>query len=353
MRSILALLALAPSLAFKTPLRPRLRNPTKPIVVAPAASYLDSITPEPKVKRAPLAPRLGGFASLVVLDEICRAGLKGSGLPHSLCGGAALVAALIAGGGPGLKLHSKLLAPGSALLLSWMPVFFAPSLVLLPLAQPVVGTARDALALGVVVVSGLLASLASTAYIVDAASKGAKPPKAADAFAAPAGPAVPFGSPLFKPLAAATAASGVLALRGVEAALRPYFLASTLAAFVGGTRLSGVLKSSKKSLYRTLAKVLHPVAVCAAVSSVFCALLPTAKEPTLKAYAALAGAPLQRLLGASVLALGCGVYGRRKEVAANWKPVAASTVGGVGVGMFGTAALARAAGLPAAAKYSL
>ena len=53
------------------------------------------------------------------------------------------------------------------------------------------------------------------------------------------------------------------------------------------------------------------------------------------------------------MALACGVYGRRREVRDNWKAVAAGTVSGVGVGLYGTALAARAVQLPKAARYAL
>ena len=45
------------------------------------------------------------------LDEVCRLGLKTSGLPHSLTGGALLVLALIASGDAGERAHGSFLAP--------------------------------------------------------------------------------------------------------------------------------------------------------------------------------------------------------------------------------------------------
>ena len=309
-----------------------------------------------KVEKPPLAPRLVGFAALAAADEVCRVAFKGSGLPHSLAGGGALVALLIATGSIGEKLHKKLLAPGATLLLSWMPVFFAPALVLLPLAEPVVGTARDAAALAVVVFGGLAASLSATALAVSTVCSD-ECTAASDTWSKSRPVTVPFGSPLLKPLGVATLLSGVLAAQGKLAFKRPYFVAATLGSFVFGSRFASSLAKSESKTKKALARALHPVAQCALVTTVACRILAKATSKTttatLKSYATLAGAPLQRLLGASVLALACGVYGRRREVRDNWKAVAAGTVSGVGVGLYGTALAARAVQLPKAARYAL
>lgn len=307
-------------------------------------------------KLPPLVPRVAGFATLAIADEACRVAFKGTSLPHSLAGGGVLVALLIATGGVGEKLHSKVLAPGSALLLSWMPVFFAPALVLLPLAEPVVATARDAAALAVVVVGGLAASLSATALAVGAVRANASN-AAAPAPSSAKGVVVPFGTPLLTPLAFVTALSGVLVAQGKNSFMRPYFVAATLGSFVFGSRFVASLAKSQSAAKKALARALHPVAQCALVTSIACRVLAQATSKTttatLKSYGSLAGAPLQRLLGASVLALACGVYGRRREVRENWKAVLAGTLTGVGVGLYGTALAARAVGLPRAARLAL
>ncbi len=354
-QTLLLLAAWQGATAFKTPApllqRQKLRAPAKlPALRAAAAD--DAVAEKP-----PLVPRLAGFATLAAADEVCRVAFAGSGLPHSLAGGGALVALLIATGSIGEKLHKKLLAPGATLLLSWMPVFFAPALVLLPLAEPVVATARDAAALAVVVFGGLAASLSATAFAVGAVCSDEACTAASDTWSKSRPAQVPFGSPLLKPLGVLTVLSGVLAAQGKVAWKRPYFVAATLGSFVFGSRFASSLSKSESKTKKALARALHPVAQCALVTTVACRILAKATSKTtavtLKSYATLAGAPLQRLLGASVLALACGVYGRRREVKENWKAVAAGTVSGVGVGLYGTALGARAVGLPKAARYAL
>ena len=132
-QTLLLLAAWQAASAFRVPApvvqRKKLLAPVPLKTPLRAAAADDAVAEKP-----PLVPRLAGFAALAAADEVCRVAFAGSGLPHSLAGGGALVALLIATGSIGEKLHKKLLAPGATLLLSWMPVFFAPALVLLPLA---------------------------------------------------------------------------------------------------------------------------------------------------------------------------------------------------------------------------
>ena len=355
MRLALACLAIASGHAFRAPtstLRPTRswaapKRPTTALAVAADAGASDR----------QLGVRVGGALALCGLDELCRVAFRGTGLPHSLAGGAALVAALVAARGAGERAHAEVLAPGAALVLAWMPVFFAPSLVALPLAAPVVSSAADAARLAAVVVGGLALSLASTAWI---AGRFDGAPPAPQAAVAAGRPGVAFGTPLRAPLwvlAAAGGAGAVATELRAPLPLRACFVGATLASFVSGTRLTKALAASDKKALKVAAKALHPVAVCAlatsAVARLVARLAGADAAGALKAYVALCGAPLQRLLGPSVLALAVGVYGRRRDVAANWKAVAATTAAGVGVGLYGTALLARAAGLPPAARLAL
>ena len=108
MKTAISLLLLcATTHAFRTPARLLAKPKTR--LLAPRATAAPAAAAAP-----PLAPRLGGVAALCALDEVCRAALKTVAVPHSLAGGGALVAALIALGGRGEKTHSRLLARGGA-----------------------------------------------------------------------------------------------------------------------------------------------------------------------------------------------------------------------------------------------
>ena len=136
--------------------------------------------------------------------------------------------------------------------------------------------------------------------------------------------------------------SGVLAAQGKLAFKRPYFVAATLGSFVFGSRFASSLAKSESKTKKALARALHPVAQCALVTTVACRILAKATSKTHSDPKVLAIIGVYNVYCASVLALACGVYGRKREVRDNWKAVAAGTVSGVGVGLYGTALAARA-----------
>ncbi|KAJ8601896.1 hypothetical protein CTAYLR_002667 [Chrysophaeum taylorii] len=288
--------------------------------------------------------RLGGALALVALDETARVALRGTGLPHSLVAGGALLTLLVGLRDRGKRLHASFFAPGAALALAWMPAFFVPALVALPLTTPVVTTPADALKFGGVVVAGLLMTLKVVA--LTAARAGEGPPSETPA----AEPATrPFAAPLLAPLSLGAVIGGALALRQ-PAAYAAFFSLATLAMFVASVRankhLSGVLKT-----------VANPVVVCGGWTTFAVRLFAAAAnlDPLVAtaAYAATAGAALQRLLGACVVAFSCGVYAKRAEIIASWKTISVGVAAGVAAGLYGTAILCRLLGLPPAATKAL
>jgi len=309
-----------------------------------------------------LARVVGGTAALVAIDEASRYGLRAAqlALPHSLVGGASIILVLTLLRSRGAAVHAKLLAPGAALLLAWMPCFFAPALVALPLAPPLVSSAADAAKVLVVVLGGLLASLgmtlALTAPLCDAAPAAA--PKKV--------PAPRFGKAVEKPIAAATAACAALLVGGCAAPqlqtaapqLQTAALGgATLLAYIGGKAFETGVSRMKPTPLSNLLKLAHPVVVCAALTTGVlrgvCAVTGLTTTAVTQLYVRSAGAALQRLLGPAVLALACGIYARRADVAQNARAVAAAMVSGVACGLYGTALAARCIGLPLEARLAL
>lgn len=164
----------------------------------------------------------------------------------------------------------SLLEPGSALLAKWLPVFFVPTLVVLPLSPAPSGA--NALRLLLVVLGGWFTSLATTAAVVRMFS----PPSAragADKTPVPvtSKPAGAFGSVLVWTLGVGAAVSGLAA--GILSAGTPSFgssiagggavklakwaslLMATLFGFSAGTKLP-----------RSVNRVVHPVVTCTAVA---------------------------------------------------------------------------------------
>jgi len=308
--------------------------------------------------------------SLVLLDVLARALCKRLQItfPSSLAAcGALLVGLLILPGGE--TLYSKL-APGSAVLAKWLPVFFVPSLVTLPLA-PSLGSSADVAKVAAVVVGGFFFTLLTTAWSVlgvrklfssSSSNETAKPIEeenavekdstmaAATTKVAPA----PFSvgtSQALQILASSCGVGAILAFRSSQFALAASvssvsMLFGTLAAFVFGVRLPASFR-----------KVVHPLVTCTTLTWVWAQILGKAlalnfkdmllgyKTGSLFSKTAGAGDVLLFLLGPAVVSLACQMYNRKQQIKENIAEVGTAVgVSSVG-GLFGTAAAVRWLGI--------
>lgn len=253
--------------------------------------------------------------------------------------------------------------PGAAVLAKWLPVFFVPSLVTLPLA-PSMGNASELLKVVAVIVGGFYFSLLTTAWSVNAvrslggssssssSDEGPKsiPNSPADNAAKPKA----YSDKTYDLLSRGAAASAVLSTAAARLFKAPASLAvpsrsltmllTTLATFVFGARLPAAFT-----------KVVHPLITCTGLtwvgarllgsltgSGAFLDVVKAYRANTLSLTSAGAGDVLLFLLGPAVVALACQIYDRRKLVEENvaevGTAVAVSSVGG----LVGTAALVRA-----------
>lgn len=296
---------------------------------------------------------------------------KSIAFPSSLAGCGILFASL-------LSLHAmksewgdsiyNVLAPGAAVLAKWLPVFFVPSLVTLPLAQSM-GNGWELAKVAAVIGGGFLFTLFTTAGSVLAVRKlmgsashetdgkgyGTKeiaaetptptsaPPKAASKA---------FADPTANGLTALAATSGVLATIATKSGSvlggplqSAYMLFTTLATFVFGARLP--------------TKIVHPLVTCTSLTwlgatlltrlvgdgSTLLSMLKNYKAGTLAPLTAGAGDVLLFMLGPAVVALACQMYDRKQLMKENIAEVGTA----VGVssfgGLFGTAAMVRLLGI--------
>ena len=254
------------------------------------------------------------------------------------------------------------LQPGAALLAKWLPVFFVPSLVTLPLADGL-GSAADLIKVTLVLVGGFLLSLWTTAQAVVAVRNFQKPKEektdsspitveAANATvtelevvdedtgktSSASSSNKPFSGKLLSQLALASTASGLLAALGfVGAKASQYltgvcFLTSTLASFVFGARLPS-----------KFTKLVHPLVTCTtltwSVVALLASLMGHSFRTLLRSYRTGsvwtgAGDILLFLLGPAVVSLAVSIFDRRKLVrdnaAAVGTAVGVATLGGVG-----------------------
>lgn len=337
------------------------------------------------------SPKLRPFvstAALILWDVVFRLAFARAKIrfPSSLAGCGVLLAALLVQ--PNDKLYQQL-QPGAELLAKWLPVFFVPSLVTLPLAEGL-GSVSDLIKVSLVLVGGFFFTLLTTSYAVmavrniqsgdtketttttnataapsaepempsfvkalESTSKDTNTKNASIAAAAAALPEKPFTSALLRNLVLTATTSGLVGSFGfVGAGLAKYctalsLLSATLASFVFGVRLP--LKFTK---------IVHPLVTCTGLTWATVAALASLTGHTFKRMLRSyrtgsvwtgAGDVLLFLLGPAVVSLAISVYDRRKLVqenaAAVGTAVGVSTMGGV----FGTALAVRLAsiGIPA------
>ena len=348
-------------------------------------------------KKVQPSPALTSTAWLVALDVAFRQVFHRAKIrfPSSLAGcGVVLVALLLAQvilvgrQGPdngaaanddddaGSALYQTL-QPGAALLAQWLPVFFVPSLVTLPLAEGL-GSVSDLVKVTLVLLGGFFFSLLTTAYAVTAvrrpqatAAQDETTTTAVDTASSPklssstndskssnddddddddddeqSNPAKatpttssnkPFSGKLLSQLTLASVVTGLLAQTFVGAHASQFltgvcFLTTTLASFVFGARLPAAFT-----------KLVHPIVTCTALTWSVVALLANLTGHTFRGLLRCyrtgnvwtgAGDVLLFLLGPAVVSLAVSIFDRRRLVRDNALAVATAvsvaTFGGVG-----------------------
>jgi putative effector of murein hydrolase len=299
--------------------------------------------------------------SFVLLDVTFRRSFKRADIsfPSSLGGCGILFATLLAlPAAASDDIYAKL-QPGAALLAKWLPVFFVPSLITLPLADPV-GSAAEIFKVGAVIVGGFLFTLLTTSYSVVAVRKlmssdqqqksitvvaAARRRETRDVKTKKA-----FSDELFNSLwllSCGTATAALLttftatSLHGPATSL--FLLFTTLTSFVYGARLP-----------KSFTKLVHPLVTCTALTWLVAAafgkqtkvgfrgILHSYTTGGLKGFRSGPGDILLFLLGPSVVSFAVSMYERRKLMRENLAEVGTavgvSTVGGI----FGTAWAVRA-----------
>ncbi|CAN0168087.1 unnamed protein product [Ectocarpus sp. 6 AP-2014] len=302
------------------------------------------------------------FTAIVVADFVLRRAFVRAGIafPPSLAGMVVLFAGLVVLERAAPKSAEGIvssLEPGAALLARWLPVFFAPSLVVLPLSPP--PSPVNALKLLLLVCGGWFVSLSSTAAVVGALSPPAD--VSTTNSAAPSKTLAPvFRGPFVRGLGAGAVVSGVLAVAGgsgqapgallaklSKPAAQLSLLLATLFGFSAGTRMP-----------RRVSKAVHPVVMCSAVAMGTAAAIGKGVglgfADMLRSYLTRSRCPvhlgagdvLLGLLGPSVLSFAVQMYRRRNLIFEDAKQVAAGSVFCASSGLFGTALVSRLLGLP-------
>mmetsp|Transcript_12869 Transcript_12869/g.19845 ORF Transcript_12869/g.19845 Transcript_12869/m.19845 type:complete len:525 (+) Transcript_12869:64-1638(+) len=287
--------------------------------------------------------------------------------PSSLAGCGTLFATMIAATAMkeewGETIYNTL-NPGAALLAKWLPVFFVPSLITLPLAGSL-GNSLEILKLFTVIIGGFFFTLFTTAWSVlgirrlmggNETTSGDVPATetVAPVKAATNPPPKPFSEKLLKTLTTLAGVSGIAAVGAIKKSatqlITPlqssFLLFTTLSTFVFGANLP-----------KSFTKTVHPLITCSSLTWVASTLMASLTGRTfidvIKSYKAGTLAPLSTgagdvllfLLGPAVVALACQMYGRKKLMRENIKEVGVSTIVSSLGGLYGTAAAVRLLGI--------
>ncbi|KAI5063499.1 hypothetical protein GOP47_0022046 [Adiantum capillus-veneris] len=237
-------------------------------------------------------------------------------------------------------------APATLFIQRWLPLFYVPSLVVLPLAVKGIPTASAAKIVAILV-GGWAASLAVagyTALVVRSVVKTEMIP------AEPMPKPAPFSRNELWGWAIVLAASFTLAivsptaLGSVPSTVLPFFLAATVLGYIVGSNLPPAVK-----------KVFHPIIACAVSADLaafaygfFSGLgLNTALGAYLTKSAALLGAGdvLMGMLGSVILSFAFSMFKQRKLVKRHAAEIFSAVIVSSVFSLYSTAAVGRLVGL--------
>ena len=258
------------------------------------------------------------------------------------------------------------LNPGATLFAKWLPVFFVPALITLPLAGSL-GNSLEILKIFSVIIGGFFFTLFSTAWSVLGIRRlmggGSSEDKddisttmeiVAPVTAVTNPPPKAFSAKLLKILTTLAGISGVMTVGAVKQSatqlITPlqssFLLCTTLASFVFGANLPKSFTKAVHPLITTFSLTWVASTVLASLTGqTFLDIIKSYKVGTLAPLSAGAGDILLFLLGPAVVALACQMYGRKKLMRENIAEVGISTIVSSLGGLYGTAAAVRLLGI--------
>ena len=285
-----------------------------------------------------------GVSSLILIDKIVAKCFKSQGwlFPSSLAGMVAIFASLCmldTISPQSAKNMSDNLTPAVAFIKAWLPLFFVPPLVVLPLKVHLLKGVG--LQLSAAIILGAFLSLTLTglfAQLVDTLFpqiKDREPPALISTALLPPLP------PLYIPALATAAllAASKLASPSTSAIQSLYGFTSTVTGYIAGTKLPTSAK-----------KIAHPVLTCASLSIFFISIfgLVNGIAPTdgLKSYFGSGsmrgpGDIISSMLGPAILSFGIQLFQYRLMLLKNILRVIATTIFSAGFGLTSSALLAK------------
>ena len=257
------------------------------------------------------------------------------------------------------------LNPGATLFAKWLPVFFVPALITLPLAGSL-GNSLEILKIFSVIIGGFFFTLFSTAWSVlgirrlmgggsgDEDDISATMEIVAPVTAVTNPPPKAFSAKLFKILTTLAGISGIMTVGAVKKSATQFItplqssflLCTTLASFVFGANLPKSFTKAAHPLITTFSLTWVASTVLASLTGqTFLDIIKSYKVGTLAPLSTGAGDILLFLLGPAVVALACQMYGRKKLMRENIAEVGTSTIVSSLGGLYGTAAAVRLLGI--------
>ena len=286
-----------------------------------------------------------GITSLILIDKIVARYFKTKGwaFPSSLAGMVGIFAFLCGSDKVSPEFARSVsdgLSPAVAFIKAWLPLFFVPPLVVLPLKTYLlkgVGLQLSAvILLGAflsITTAGLFAKMVDSLYpqvasrestVVVSAPVPSLPPLSIPAIATAA---LLVASKIITP-----SATGLVALQGA------FGFTSTVTGYIAGTKLPTAVK-----------KIAHPVLTCAAITtsllSVFAILTGMAPAVALTRYFGLGsgtGDIISSMLGPAILSFGVQLFQYRVMLLKNIVRVISTTLFSAGFGLTSSAVLAKA-----------
>lgn len=249
------------------------------------------------------------------------------------------------------------LTPGANLLAKWLPMFFVPALVLLPLSPPI-GSGTEIAKVLLTVVVGMVYSLLTTAYVVlglrkaqGSVAKGAaakaSAPKAPAAAGAAAKPFSQATLSLFTKAFIVTGAASIWATKtGFDYAqpIQTVFISCfTVALYVFAARLPSDFVKLVHPLVTTSVGLLSMIRGLGLIlDKDYLDILRSYKVNSLSPLKTGSGDIMLYALGPSVVSFATAMYSRRALLKANFMVVATAVMFGSLGSLYGTAAFVRA-----------
>lgn len=216
--------------------------------------------------------------------------------------------------------------PAVDLITRFLPMFFVPALIALPLSASTIAGADAARALACILV-GLVTCYISTAFVTVGLQKISPPPSTT---LSSAGGALPGFSQFLETMFGAFVVITGLAASKAPAVAPIFMLVTTIFSFVVGSRLPRLLPPALGTVWHPLMSTFVVSTMC---FSAYAAAAGTTLNAVLKAYLVPGGGPLTAAgnaimywLGPAIWSFSFGLFARRQILFANLVPI----VGGTG-----------------------